>query len=173
MRTLTTGALALATALTLAACGVVAGPPMSEADLVAPDATATEPVTTSTSSGFSQTYEDIGGTKRAKLDPASVQITECRATKDDFTDIGAGISYGVEATFKVKNTSELTGTVTVTVNYENARNEVVTYGIPGASNIRPGKTAKVSDSQMVEEGDFPGGKIVCDVIEAEVYVPTD
>ncbi|MEV4181204.1 hypothetical protein AB0J28_07130 [Streptosporangium canum] len=118
-------------------------------------------------------YTDALGIQRAKIDPASVKVTRCRATKDDYTSIGEGISYGAESAFRVTNTTTLTGTVSLTVQYQNANGDAVAESPPGVNNIRPGQSAKITDSTGVEKGDLPGDVVKCVVVKAEVYVPTE
>lgn len=157
---------AVLTVLSLAACGSTQAPtsaPMPAAETSPP----MEPATPD----FGTTFTDAGGVRRAKLDPALVKVTQCQATVDDYG--GGDVYRGAKARFQVKNTSALRGTVALTVQYQAGDGTAVTEGNPGANNIRPGQTAIVTDSVGADKGDLPRGKVRCEVVKAEVYVPTE
>ncbi|MBB2914879.1 hypothetical protein FHS43_006191 [Streptosporangium becharense] len=105
---------------------------------------------------------------RTAIDPASVKITECEFRKEDYG--GGTITYGVESTAFATNTTKLTGTLSLHLQYQAADGTAIAESIAGANNIKPGQRAKISDSAAVEADDLPGGKVKCVVISAEVYL---
>jgi hypothetical protein len=107
---------------------------------------------------------------RAAITPASVKITKCKLRTEDYG--GGTVSHFAEVEGRATNTTQLTGTLSITVQYQDGDGTAITEGLPGANNIRPGQAAKITDSTLIEPDDFPGGKVKCVVAKAEVYVVT-
>lgn len=114
-------------------------------------------------------YTDAGGVQREALDPAAVEVQECEVTADDYGD--GDLFRGARARFRAVNTTGLEGVVSLTVQYQDVDGTVVTEGVPGAGNIRPGQAVILEDAVGVEDGDLAAGEVRCVVVEAEVYVP--
>jgi hypothetical protein len=110
-------------------------------------------------------YVDAMGVQRAKMDPSAVEVVRCKTTVDDYG------YHGAKARFRATNTTTLQGVVSLTVQYQNGAGDAVAEGVPGVANIKPGQAVVLDDSVGVEKGDFPGDRVRCVVVDAEVYVP--
>src|SRR4051812_7519575 len=94
-------------ALAAAACGTAA-----------PTTVGTPPPPTDTAPATNDYSTPAADASEQKIDPSAVRVTTCKMTKDDYG--GSDVYYGIDATMRATNTTTLTGTLSVEMQYTNS-----------------------------------------------------